>query len=135
MLTSPGGPGVGKDTQCAKLAKAFDFCHISTGDLLRKEIERIGSLYSHFIQKSIDIGFTVPAELMISLLTAVAKGFKWFVNGFPRSFDQLVTFEQRVIFVIFNDDFLLTLLRSLGAIQLSPWIVQKMCRRTYSREY
>ncbi len=120
MPTLPGGPGVGKDTQFAKLAEALDFCHIPTGDLIRKEIERIGSRYSNFIQKSIDIGFTVPAELMISLLILAAKGLKWLVNGFPRSFDQLVTFEQRVISAIINDELLLTLLRSLDAIQLSP---------------
>lgn len=105
MLTLLGGPGVGKDTQCTNLAEALDFCHIPTGELLRKEIERRGSRYSNFIQKSIDIGFTVPAELMISLLTTVAKGPKWLVNGIPRIFDQLVTFEQRVISAIFNDDF------------------------------
>ncbi|KAH8591890.1 adenylate kinase-domain-containing protein [Bisporella sp. PMI_857] len=98
-----GGPGAGKDTMCTKLAEEHGFCHIPTGDLLRKEIGRTGSRYSKFIQQSIDIGFAVPAKLMISLLTAAAKGRKWLLNGFPRSFDQLFSFEQRVIFEVLED--------------------------------
>jgi hypothetical protein len=34
-----GGPGSGKGTQCAKLVREFDVLHISSSDLLRKEIE------------------------------------------------------------------------------------------------
>lgn len=99
---------MGKDTQCTKLAEELNFCHIPTGDLLRKEINR-GSRYSEFIQKSINIGFAVPAELMTSLLIAAAKGLKLLVNGFPRSSDQLSTFEQRVSLPLFTCDSLLTL--------------------------
>ncbi|CZS92375.1 uncharacterized protein RAG0_02787 [Rhynchosporium agropyri] len=91
-----GGPGVGKDTQCNKLANEFKFCHIPTGELLRNEVTRSGSRYAKFIQDSMKIGFNVPAKLMISLLTAAAEGFQWILNGFPRSFEQLSTFEQLV---------------------------------------
>ncbi|KAH8593812.1 P-loop containing nucleoside triphosphate hydrolase protein [Bisporella sp. PMI_857] len=91
-----GGPGVGKDTQCSRLAKALSFYHVPTGDLLRKEVKRTGSRYSEFIQASMDASFAVPADLMIRLILAEAKGQKWIVNGFPRNFDQLFTFEQQV---------------------------------------
>lgn len=98
MLNLSGGPGVGKDTLCTKLAKELGFCHIPTGDLLRQEINRTGSRYSRFIQESVEIGFAVPAKLMINLLTAAANGLNWLVNGFPRSLDQLLSFEQQVMF-------------------------------------
>ena len=35
-----GPPGVGKNTQCDKLVKKYNFIHFSTGDLLREEISR-----------------------------------------------------------------------------------------------
>ncbi|OBT63580.1 hypothetical protein VE03_07020 [Pseudogymnoascus sp. 23342-1-I1] len=92
-----GGPGVGKDTQCNRLADKFGFCHIPTGGLLREEIkQRPDSRHTKFLEASIALGFNVPAELMISLITAAAKGRELILNGFPRNFDQLLTFEQLV---------------------------------------
>ena len=34
-----GGPGSGKGTQCAKIVEKYGFCHLSSGDLLRAEVE------------------------------------------------------------------------------------------------
>jgi adenylate kinase family enzyme len=39
-----GGPGSGKGTQCAKLAAQFKLTHLSTGDLLRAELEMKSSI-------------------------------------------------------------------------------------------
>jgi adenylate kinase family enzyme len=35
-----GGPGTGRGTQCAKLVEEFGYEHISTGDVLRKEMAK-----------------------------------------------------------------------------------------------
>ena len=92
---------MGKGTLCKKLAEVLGFCHIPTGELLRREVDR-GSRYSKFIQDSIDNSFVVPADLMIRLILAEAKGHKLlFLDGFPRSFDQLSIFEQLVIYPTF----------------------------------
>ncbi len=40
MIFVLGGPGSGKGTQCANIIKEFGFKHISTGDLLRKEVDQ-----------------------------------------------------------------------------------------------
>ncbi len=37
-----GGPASGKGTQCAKLVEEFGYTHISTGDLMRAEKEKVG---------------------------------------------------------------------------------------------
>ena len=34
-----GGPGSGKGTLCAKIVEQFGYSHLSSGDLLRKEIK------------------------------------------------------------------------------------------------
>ncbi|MED6211682.1 putative UMP-CMP kinase 1 [Stylosanthes scabra] len=36
-----GGPGSGKGTQCANIAKLFGYTHLSAGDLLRADRVRI----------------------------------------------------------------------------------------------
>lgn len=33
-----GGPGSGKGTQCERIVAKYGFCHLSTGDLLRDEV-------------------------------------------------------------------------------------------------
>ncbi|KAL8866512.1 MAG: hypothetical protein Q9198_008858, partial [Flavoplaca austrocitrina] len=55
------GPGVGKGTQCARVAKEFDFCHISVGDLLREEAKSPTSPYRDFIPESIQNSVLLPA--------------------------------------------------------------------------
>ena len=38
---SIGGPASGKGTQCAKLVEEFGYKHISTGDLMRAEVDMV----------------------------------------------------------------------------------------------
>ena len=37
-----GGPASGKGTQCAKIVEEFGFTHISVGDLMREEVQKVG---------------------------------------------------------------------------------------------
>ena len=39
-----GGPGSGKGTQCSRIVEKFGYTHLSTGDLLRAEIESGGEM-------------------------------------------------------------------------------------------
>ena len=40
MLCFAGGPGCGKGTQCARIVKKYaGYKHLSTGDILRAEVE------------------------------------------------------------------------------------------------
>lgn len=42
FFSFPGGPGSGKGTQCQRIVEKFGYTHLSTGDLLRAEIESGG---------------------------------------------------------------------------------------------
>jgi adenylate kinase family enzyme/5'-deoxynucleotidase YfbR-like HD superfamily hydrolase len=98
-----GGPGVGKGTQCSRLAADLDFEHISVGDLLREEAKRPSSVYADFINKSIKESVVIPAQLTCDLLklkmnAAKERGIQQFlIDGFPRSVDQAVKFEEKVL--------------------------------------
>ncbi|KAJ3274964.1 hypothetical protein HDV01_001828 [Terramyces sp. JEL0728] len=92
-----GGPGAGKGTQCAFIVNEFKFKHISTGDLLRKEIEKqspIGLAVTSYISK----GKNAPMNIILELLkTEVfnsldAPGI--LIDGFPRAMDQALEFER-----------------------------------------
>ncbi|KAF2113719.1 cytidylate kinase [Lophiotrema nucula] len=70
-----GGPGVGKGTQCTRLAEEFGFSHISVGDLLREEAKRPESPYREFIPESIRKSVLLPAQLTTQLLALEMDGF------------------------------------------------------------
>jgi len=38
-----GAPGSGKGTQCEKLVEEFNYKHISVGDLIRQEINKVSA--------------------------------------------------------------------------------------------
>lgn len=100
-----GGPGVGKGTQCTLTAESLKFKHISVGDLLRKEAGSTESLFADFIQESFRASIPVPPTLTMELLQPeLEKARKVgtagiLLDGFPRSIEQLVAFEEQVIMV------------------------------------
>lgn len=83
-----GPPGSGKGTQSEKLIEKFGWIHLSTGDLLRKEIAnetQLGLEAKAFMDK----GQLVPDEVVIGMIGSAldanptAKGFLF--DGFPRT--------------------------------------------------
>ncbi len=83
-----GPPGSGKGTQSEKLITKYGLKHLSTGDLLRSEINRqtaLGKEARNFMDK----GQLVPDEVVIGMISSAleenpqAKGFLF--DGFPRT--------------------------------------------------
>ncbi len=86
-----GTPGAGKGEQAARLSKQFDIPHISTGELLRREMEEgtpVGRRISEFVNK----GELVSDEITQTILEDrvregdCAPGF--ILDGFPRNLNQ-----------------------------------------------
>jgi len=96
-----GGPGVGKGTQCAKLADKFSLTHISSGDLIRDEVSS-GSLMGKQLHQMMVDGVLIPLETILKLvqcamLCAAMGGSKGFlIDGFPREERQAICFESSV---------------------------------------
>ncbi|KAJ3325772.1 hypothetical protein HDU76_013132 [Blyttiomyces sp. JEL0837] len=86
-----GGPGSGKGTQCARLAKDFNYCHLSTGDLLRAELEK----GSEIGKKCGDLMDIILGLLRSAILENIeTPGF--LIDGFPRAMDQALEFEKTI---------------------------------------
>jgi len=92
-----GAPGSGKGTQSTMIAEKYGLKHLSTGELLRAEVET-GSALGKQIESYISQGNLVPDALIIDLLASVlqhngqANGFIF--DGFPRTTAQATALKD-----------------------------------------
>ncbi|MDL2230254.1 adenylate kinase [Alistipes sp. OttesenSCG-928-L06] len=92
-----GPPGSGKGTQAEKLIEKYGLDHISTGEIIRKEIaadSELGKEVKGFIEK----GMLAPDELVnriIKSYIATHKHVKGNIyDGFPRTLAQAEVFDE-----------------------------------------
>jgi len=106
-----GPPGSGKGTQASILAQELKIPTISTGEVLRKEVENqseIGKLAKSYMNS----GELVPDEVVVNIIknritdSDCQNGF--IVDGFPRNINQAIVFDNMLqsigkkIEVVFN---------------------------------
>lgn len=106
-----GPPGSGKGTQSANLIKKYGLIHLSTGDLLRSEIEAQTPLGLE-AKKFMDAGQLVPDEVVIGMISSKldanpdTRGFIF--DGFPRTtaqaeaLDKLLTLKKTAISAVLS---------------------------------
>ena len=90
-----GPPGAGKGTQAKLTAKAAGARHISTGDLLRKEM-RDGTERGLAAKSFVNDGKLVPDELVDSMVaTTIADDSKagFLLDGYPRNIGQAAVLD------------------------------------------
>jgi adenylate kinase len=86
-----GAPGAGKGTQSELIIEKYALHHISTGDILRHEIEN-RTPSGIIAQRYIDQGHLVPDQLIMDILADIldrypqSKGYIF--DGFPRTLSQ-----------------------------------------------
>ncbi|MFZ5975375.1 MAG: adenylate kinase [Bacillota bacterium] len=94
-----GPPGAGKGTQAERICAKFDIAHISTGDILRKELKEKTELGKQ-AQSYIDQGKLVPDEVIINIVEQrllqddCKKGY--LLDGFPRTLPQAEAIDGRI---------------------------------------
>ena len=92
-----GAPGSGKGTQSDLMIEKYGLGHISTGDVLRKEIKE-GTELGKTAKEFIDKGQLVPDGLIVDMLAGVYdalgdhKGVIF--DGFPRTVPQAEALKQ-----------------------------------------
>lgn len=92
-----GAPGAGKGTQAVKIAEKYKIPHISTGDILRKNIKE-GTPIGKKAKSYIDKGALVPDEVVIEIVknrleeTDCIDGY--LLDGFPRTKPQAKALDE-----------------------------------------
>ncbi len=92
-----GPPGAGKGTQSKKIIEKYNLVHLSTGDILRKELEtnsRLGQIAKNYMNK----GGLVPDDIILGMIAKeieANKGTRGVVlDGFPRTVEQAKGLEK-----------------------------------------
>ncbi len=75
-----GGPGSGKGTQSEKLIDRYGLTHISTGEVLRREIAA-GTELGNIADSYISGGNLIPDDLMVRILASEVDRLTPFVQG------------------------------------------------------
>lgn len=86
-----GPPGSGKGTHAAKLAKRLSVPHISTGDLLRREIAaqtRLGRLVAEAVRNGMLVTDQAIAQIVEQQVRSGLAGTGWILDGAPRTLRQ-----------------------------------------------
>ena len=92
-----GPPGSGKGTQSNFLVDKFGFIQISTGDLLRDQVQQKDSSMGKEISEIMNNGELVPDEIVIKLIIGKITIFKEkniIFDGFPRNINQAKVLDE-----------------------------------------
>jgi len=93
-----GPPGSGKGTQCDRLAQAYGWGHLSSGELFRSEIARRTPL-GRRLATSMDSGDLVPDDLTVDVVLGALDAMPAdhvLLDGFPRTLRQAHALLDRV---------------------------------------
>ena len=92
ILIAP--PAGGKGTQSELLCSKYNLLHISTGDLLRKEVEN----GNKELKEIMDAGMLVSNEIIFDLLKKHISSDDaingYLLDGFPRNIEQAETYDK-----------------------------------------
>jgi adenylate kinase len=131
-----GPPGAGKGTQAQLLADRLGLIHISTGDILRENVERrteLGLRANEFMKS----GKLVPDDLVVDIVAERLKkeGKRGFVlDGFPRNLAQARALDEVLQHLHFPLDIVLYLVLENGEIlrRLSARLFCPRCGANYN---
>jgi len=84
-----GPPGAGKGTQAGLISQASKYLHLSTGELLRKEVDLKTNLGIQ-VKEIINSGNLVKDELVLEIVrkNLLKKNKGWILDGYPRNTTQ-----------------------------------------------
>ena len=92
-----GPPGVGKGTQALKLKELYKIIHLSTGEILRNEIElatKIGLIAKSYMDQGKLVPDTILLKLMKIRLERKDCKSGYLLDGFPRTIPQAIGLDK-----------------------------------------
>lgn len=91
-----GSPGAGKGTQAVLIAKKYNLTHLSSGEILRRELNNIE--FGKKIRKYQDAGKLVPDSLVIKMveeeINKKISGDGFVFDGYPRNLKQAKALDK-----------------------------------------
>ena len=93
-----GAPGAGKGTQAELLSKNNSYLHLSTGELLRNEIEmntKLGKKVKDIINRGELVSDVLVLEIVKKNLDKNLNG--WILDGYPRNLSQANSLNEVLI--------------------------------------
>mgnify|MGYP001389715197 CR=1 FL=1 len=93
-----GAPGAGKGTQAALISQTNSYLHLSTGELLRKEIE-MNTYLGKQVKDIMNRGELVSDELVLKIVrqNLDKNNNGWILDGFPRNLSQANSLNEVLI--------------------------------------
>ena len=120
-----GPPGAGKGTQAGLMSVSNQYLHLSTGELLRIEVDLKTNLGIQ-VKEIINSGQLVKDELVLEIVrkNLLKKNKGWILDGYPRNISQANSLNQvledinqaleMVFYLDVNEDILVKRLLSRG---------------------
>ena len=110
-----GAPGAGKGTHAVDISKKYSIPHISTGDILREEVQK-GTELGKTAKTFMDNGKLLPDDIIIEIIknriqmADCARGYLF--DGFPRTIVQAKLLDdiadiEAVIYLRCQDDIII----------------------------
>lgn len=131
-----GAPGAGKGTQAKRISRRYGIPQISTGDILRKEVEA-GTDIGQTAQSFMVEGRLVPDDVVVEIakirLNEPDCDSGYILDGFPRTLEQAEAIDRQAIAVdmmILLDAKDHVIIRRLTGRRICP-----SCQRMYHVEY
>lgn len=130
-------PAAGKGTISDLLVKNYKYKHISTGDLLRDEINS-GSEFGQMVDKIISTGQLVSDDIIIKLVMNKIATFKeneaFILDGFPRTLEQAKKLDEILEDNNLNDNLVVYLQADLDLVlqRVLGRIICPKCKRSYN---
>ena len=94
-----GAPGAGKGTQAELLSQSNSYLHLSTGELLRKEIE-MNTILGRQVNDIMNRGELVSDELVLKIVKQSLDNNNnngWILDGYPRNLSQAHSLNEVLI--------------------------------------
>lgn len=92
-----GPPGSGKGTQASRIQHAFHLKHLSTGEILRAEVNR-GTEVGKEVARIMSVGDLVPDATIVGIvrerLPEAEVGAGVMLDGFPRTLEQARALDE-----------------------------------------
>ena len=120
-----GPPGAGKGTQAGLMSESNQYLHLSTGELLRKEVDSKTNLGIQ-VKEIINNGKLVNDEIVLEIVkkNLLHKNKGWILDGYPRNISQANSLNEvledinqaleMVLYLDVNEDILVKRLLSRG---------------------